>query len=63
MMYICFVQDTGSLIQASKRFQINLELKPIKYPGLKKVPSMLLPVLWVDEVCDTYEHFKKSFFL
>lgn len=45
------LQNTGSLIKASKRFQINIEIKPTKFfRPMKKAPSMLMPILWADEV-------------
>ncbi|CAL8137067.1 unnamed protein product [Orchesella dallaii] len=48
--FIVLEPNTGSLIKASKRFQINVELKPTKhFPPMKKVKNMLMPILWADE--------------
>lgn len=42
---------TGAILQASKKIQINLMLKPIKELSLlSKVPDMLFPLVWADEV-------------
>lgn len=41
---------TGLILQASKKIQINLMMKPVKsLSSLKKVPSMLFPLVWADE--------------
>ncbi|ODN04815.1 Lysosome membrane protein 2 [Orchesella cincta] len=48
--FIVLEPNTGSLIKASKRFQINVELKPTKhFAPMKKVQTMLMPILWADE--------------
>ena len=49
-MFVCF-QNSGALLLASKRFQVNVALQPTKwFPQFKKIQKMLIPVLWADEV-------------
>lgn len=44
-------QTSGVLLEAKKRIQINIAVAPNKnLPPLKKMPKVLLPVVWVDEV-------------
>ncbi|XP_035712600.1 lysosome membrane protein 2 [Folsomia candida] len=41
---------SGLLLKAAKRIQVNMELRPFKFiKQFKKVPSMLFPLVWVDE--------------
>ncbi|ODM99661.1 Platelet glycoprotein 4 [Orchesella cincta] len=41
---------TGIVLQASKRIQLNLILKPVKrIASFSKVPEMLFPLIWMDE--------------
>ncbi|OXA40564.1 lysosome membrane protein 2 [Folsomia candida] len=48
--FLSLEPNTGALLAASKRFQINIEIKPARYfANVKKIPSMVLPLLWVDE--------------
>jgi len=44
------LEDTSSVvIAASKRIQINLDLKRYNAPGLKHVKPTVFPILWADE--------------
>ncbi|CAL8102958.1 unnamed protein product [Orchesella dallaii] len=41
---------TGLIRRGSKRYQINVELKPTRqFRDMKRVPNMLFPVMWVEE--------------
>jgi len=50
MTYIDLEPNTGVLLRASKKIQINVQIKPFKrLQGFKYAPDMLLPVMWADE--------------
>jgi len=50
MTYIDLEPNTGVLLQASKKIQINIQSKPNKkLAGFKYAPDMLWPVMWADE--------------
>ncbi|CAL8138190.1 unnamed protein product [Orchesella dallaii] len=43
--------NTGLLLKAAKRIQINIEMRAFKFiKQLRKLPKLLLPIIWVDEV-------------
>lgn len=44
-------------MEAKKRIQINIAVAPFKWiKVLKKLPKVLLPVVWVDEVSEKNSH-------
>ncbi|CAL8137069.1 unnamed protein product [Orchesella dallaii] len=48
--------NTGVLLRANKRIQMNIELRSTrKFPKLKKVPNMIMPLFWVDESAELTE--------
>lgn len=59
-------QNTGSPVEAYKRLQFNIPLKPYKkVPYMKDLPDVLLPIFWIEESVSlnaTYVNQLKDFF-
>ncbi|ODN04768.1 Scavenger receptor class B member 1 [Orchesella cincta] len=48
--------NTGVLLRANKRIQMNVELRGTrKFPKLKKFPNIIMPLFWVDESAELTE--------
>ena len=46
----CWIQNTGLVLQAAKRIQVNVDLKPSNSIDLfKRVPAMIFPIMWAEE--------------
>lgn len=57
------LKSSGLILQAARRMQINLDLKPNKaVNGMEKVPTMQFPVLWVEEVKNILRNFVEQRF-